>query len=112
MGAKTAFYHSLFKLGSLAGVFSTGTLTGLWVERNGHFDTLLDIFKADETFDDDLVNIDPLDPKISRAQSILKYGIPQSFSPGILYHENHVLEFSLKTSTFVCIMYILKYECT
>ena len=93
MGSKTAFYHSLYRFGSLAGVFSTGTLTGLWVERNGHFDTLLDIFKADETFDDELVNIEPLDPKISRAQSILKYGIPQSLSPGILYHENHVLEF-------------------
>ena len=69
MGTKTAFYHSLYKFGSLAGVFSTGTLTGLWVERSGHFDTLLSIFKADETFDDDLVNIEPLDPKISRAKA-------------------------------------------
>lgn len=88
-----SFYQATFRIGSFAGIFTTGTLSGIWIERKRQSENVEQLFKPD--MDNSIVThkVETIDPKIERAKSILKYGAPQSLSPGTLYHENHVLEF-------------------
>ena len=88
-----SFYQATFRIGSFAGIFTTGTLSGIWIERKRQSENVEQLFKPD--IDSSIVThkVEIIDPKIERAKSILKYGAPQSLSPGTLYHENHVLEF-------------------
>ena len=93
MGATGSFSYKFYKVGSLAGFFSTGALTGIWAERKWHLEGVIGPRISKDDLRDNEVHIEELNPKIQRAQSIMKYGMPQSLSPGVLYHENHVLEF-------------------
>lgn len=91
MGTSGAFSYGLYRIGAVAGLFSSGALTGILVERKGDVKGFMEPFGMEKPLRNH-VHIETLNPKIARGQSILKYGIPQSLSPGVLYHENHVLE--------------------
>ena len=93
MAGSGAYYSSLYRIGMVTGLFSSGALTGILVERKGHVKGVVRFFGVEKFLINDKVHIETLNPKIERAQTILKYGIPQSLSPGVFYHENHVLEF-------------------
>ena len=87
------FSYNIYRIGSLSALFSTGAVTGIWAERKWHFEQFIDPLSSQNDDNNSEAHFEPLDPRIQRAQSILKYGAPQSLSPGILYNENHVLEF-------------------
>ena len=88
-----AFYPTTFRIGSLAVTFTSGALSGIWIERKRQFENTEQSFKPNTDYEKVADNIETIDPKLERAKTILKYGAPQSLSPGTLYHENHVLEF-------------------
>ena len=85
-----SFYQATFRIGSFAGMFATGTLSGIWIERKRQSESIENQFRPEI---DNSIKREIIDQKIERAKDILKYGAPVSLSPGTLYHENHVLEF-------------------
>ena len=88
-----SFIQNTFRIGSLAGLFTTGALSGIWIERNRKSESL-DLSSDSKNESTKVAEpIEKVDPIIERGKIILKYGVPQSLSAGILYHENHVLEF-------------------
>ena len=87
------FSYNIYRIGSLSALFSTGAITGILAEKKWRLEQFIDPLDSQNNDKNGEVHVECLDPKIQRAQSILKYGVPQSLSPGILYNENHVLEF-------------------
>ena len=88
-----SFIQNTFRIGSLAGLFTTGALSGIWIERNRKPESLDLSLNSNNDKGEITEPIETADPIIERGKTILKYGVPQSLSPGTLYHENHVLQF-------------------
>ena len=68
-----SFYQTTFRIGSFAGIFTTGTLSGIWIERKRQSEFLEQLLKPD--LDNNVVTnkLETVDPKIERAKIILKY---------------------------------------
>ena len=95
MGSARNGFNALYKIGAAAGLFSSGACVALFADRNGinkFFTDPLPTKEIQAAEHENTIN-KAQNTKLERAEIILKYGVPESLSPGLLHNENHVLEF-------------------
>ena len=95
MGSAGNGFYGLYRIGAAAGFFSSGACVALFAERNGIVKFFTDTLPTKEiqvSEHENTIN-KAHNTKLERSKLILKYGVPESLSPGVLHNENHILEF-------------------